>query len=133
MKCPIHFGFLPFGTECPHCKRERLVACVCELDKEDRTRDTLECQGASLNHRRSFAVMVFDLPADATLPVPAPSDLRVLDAMEQYGGSFVKALAAVWRMADIENQQRLHATFYEYWNKYVEMAREDAARKAVPR
>jgi len=49
-------------------------------------------------------------------------DLRTIDAMETYGGSFVKALAVAARRADPENLIRIKATWPEYWKQYADMA-----------
>jgi hypothetical protein len=57
----------------------------------------------------------------ATTPPPL-SDLDVIDAMEKYGGSFVKALAETARRADPINLRRVKAAWPEYWNQYVHMA-----------
>lgn len=45
-------------------------------------------------------------------------DLRVVEAMEKWGGSFVKALAEAARRADAVNLGKLKAAFPEYWKKY---------------
>ena len=58
------------------------------------------------------------------------TDQDVLDTMERYGGSFVKALAAAWRRADSENIARLRAAFPDIWECYVAMATEDAGPNA---
>lgn len=50
-------------------------------------------------------------------------DLDVIEAMEQIGGSFVKALAAAARRADETNYQKLKTAFPEFWTDYEEMAR----------
>lgn len=49
-------------------------------------------------------------------------DLKVIEAMETYGGSFVVALAQCFRRADRHNNIKLKHTFPEYWNQYTEMA-----------
>jgi len=48
--------------------------------------------------------------------------MRTVEAMETYGGSFVKALARCFRVADQTNFQRLFITFNIYWREYEEMA-----------
>ena len=58
------------------------------------------------------------------------SPSEVLDAMERYGGGFVKALAWAWRRADSENDARLHGAFGHYWAEYEKVAMQDAARRA---
>jgi len=46
----------------------------------------------------------------------------ILEAMDKYGGSFVKQLAKLYRLADPQNQKRLESTFQEYFAKYDEVA-----------
>lgn len=50
-------------------------------------------------------------------------DYRVVEAMEKYGGSFVKALAEAARRADSTNLAKIKATWPEYWQQYTEMAK----------
>lgn len=45
-------------------------------------------------------------------------DNWTIDAMEQYGGSFVKALGAAARRADPINLSKIKTTFAEYWQAY---------------
>ena len=49
-------------------------------------------------------------------------DYDTLDAMEQYGGSFVKALANLARHADSKNIVIVKETWSEYWESYEQMA-----------
>lgn len=44
-----------------------------------------------------------------------------IEAMEKYGGSFVKALANAWYKADNFNKKILESSFayFEEYNKYV--------------
>lgn len=51
------------------------------------------------------------------------ADMKVVEAMEKYGGSFVQALAVCFRRADANNLAKLKATFSEYWEQYTEMAK----------
>lgn len=46
-----------------------------------------------------------------------------LDAMTRYGGGFVKALAACFRVADESNRAKLFVAFERTFNEYKEMAR----------
>lgn len=46
----------------------------------------------------------------------------ILAAMEEYGGSFVKGLAGLYRKADSENQDRLKEAFSFLWARYTEVA-----------
>lgn len=45
-------------------------------------------------------------------------DLKVVENMEKYGGSFVKALAVCFHKADHINFIKLKVTFSEYWDEY---------------
>lgn len=49
-------------------------------------------------------------------------DLKTIEAMERYGGSFVVALAQAARRADKNNLQRIKDAFPEYWQQYTQMA-----------
>lgn len=49
-------------------------------------------------------------------------DSKVVDAMEKYGGSFVKALAELARRADYVNLALIKITWSNYWLQYMEMA-----------
>ena len=50
-------------------------------------------------------------------------DHQTIKAMETYGGSFVKVLAVLAKLADSDNLKRLKVAFPEYWDKYGEMAK----------
>ena len=52
-------------------------------------------------------------------------ELYIVEAMERYGGSFVKQLAKCFYAADIHNILRLKIAFPEYWEEYSEFARKD--------
>lgn len=54
---------------------------------------------------------------------------EVLDAMDQYGGSFAKALANLYRHADSVNKVKIVAMWGDMFNRYGEMAKQVAARK----
>lgn len=49
-------------------------------------------------------------------------DLKTIEAMETYGGSFVVALAQAARRADKNNLAKLKEAFPEYWQQYTQMA-----------
>lgn len=51
-------------------------------------------------------------------------EIKVVEAMERYGGSFVKALAQCFWRADPINFEKLQATFIDYWLQYKKMAEE---------
>lgn len=50
-------------------------------------------------------------------------DIKVIDAMEAYGGSFVAALAQAARRADSTNLAKIKETWSDYWAQYTEMAK----------
>jgi hypothetical protein len=56
-------------------------------------------------------------------------DVEVLDAMRQYGGGFVKALAEAASRADEENLARIKLTWPEYWERYAELAKRRASKR----
>ncbi len=45
-------------------------------------------------------------------------DYQILEAMQTYGGSFVKQLSLLCRLADETNFQKLKSTFSNYWEDY---------------
>ena len=45
------------------------------------------------------------------------------EAMERFGGSFVKALGKTLLHADPNNQQRIKDTWPKYWKQYLEVSR----------
>lgn len=49
--------------------------------------------------------------------------IAVVEAMDKWGGGFVKALAEAFRRADPVNFRVLRNAFPEYWVQYSEMAR----------
>lgn len=55
-------------------------------------------------------------------------NIFVIEAMERYGGSFVKSLANAFKHADGNNFTKLKAAFPEYWEEYTKMADRDAAK-----
>lgn len=55
--------------------------------------------------------------------------LRVAEAMQTYGGSFVKSLGVALLHADRENTRRVKQTWPEYWQKYLNMHRRPIIRK----
>ena len=44
--------------------------------------------------------------------------LVTIRAMQAFGGSFVKSLAATWLLADKSNSDKIEAAFSEYIEKY---------------
>ena len=49
------------------------------------------------------------------------NDLYTIEAMELYGGSFVRALGGLCRHADPKNFLKIRATWPEYWNDYSKL------------
>ncbi len=52
-----------------------------------------------------------------------PEEHKIVEAMETYGGSFVKALAVCFYRADHSNLIKLKNAFPEYWEEYKEFAK----------
>lgn len=50
-------------------------------------------------------------------------DVKVIQAMIRFGGSFVKALGHAAFAADPENLQKIKDTWPEYWQRYTDMAK----------
>ena len=48
-------------------------------------------------------------------------DLLVVDTMEQYGGSFIIALANAARRADVHNLEKIKSTWRDRWDYYLEL------------
>ena len=57
------------------------------------------------------------------------SDHEVVNAMESFGGSFVRSLAALCRRADADNLHIIKTSFAHYWRTYAEMAVEKREAK----
>jgi len=57
------------------------------------------------------------------------TDYQIVEAMDTYGGSFAKAIAAAFVRADDENVRRLKAAFPELWAEYAALAQLQADRK----
>ena len=55
-------------------------------------------------------------------------DYWTIEAMEKYGGSFVKALAETARCADPQNLVRIKTAWPEYWTEYEKTGRELEAK-----
>lgn len=45
-------------------------------------------------------------------------DMKVVENMERYGGSFVQALAELARHADPNNLMKIKLTWADYWEEY---------------
>ena len=50
-------------------------------------------------------------------------EIKVVEIMEKYGGSFVKALTRCFWQADQNNFIKLKSAFIDYWIEYDRMAR----------
>jgi len=50
------------------------------------------------------------------------NERATLDAMQKYGGSFIKALAAAYIAADPENRALIISTWWPDWQRYQAMA-----------
>jgi len=57
------------------------------------------------------------------------TDSKIVDAMSQYGGAFVKALAEAWRRGDSTNRQLIKDTWAVYWERYTELAESRAVEQ----
>lgn len=50
--------------------------------------------------------------------------ISVANAMEKYGGGFVKSLGVALFCADEVNAQKIKKTWPKYWAKYLEIAKD---------
>lgn len=50
------------------------------------------------------------------------TDRDIARTMQEYGGSFVRALGTAVLQADPENLRKVKDTWPDYWSKYQEMA-----------
>ncbi len=50
------------------------------------------------------------------------NDLKIMEAMDAYGGNFVKALAQCAKATDEENLETLKTSFGEIWIQYAAMS-----------
>ena len=82
-----------------------IVPCPICLDVYCPSKEGGECPEARAYH----AAMV------------AERDHMIIDAMEKYGGSFVKVLAQLCRRADANNLRKIKETWPNYWKDYEEM------------
>ena len=48
-------------------------------------------------------------------------DLRIIEAMSKYGGSFAKAVANAAKFADDNNYNPLKRSFPELWERYEKL------------
>jgi hypothetical protein len=52
------------------------------------------------------------------------TDRKTIEAMMEYGGSFVRKLGAAALVADPENLAKIKTTWPDYWSKYQRMAQQ---------
>ena len=52
------------------------------------------------------------------------TDKKTIETMMEYGGSFVRKLGAAALVADQQNLNRIKATWPEYWEQYIRMAKQ---------
>jgi hypothetical protein len=52
------------------------------------------------------------------------TDRKTIEAMMEYGGSFVRKLGAAALVADQENLAKIKATWPDYWAQYDRMAKQ---------
>ena len=57
------------------------------------------------------------------------TDWEVVQRMERFGGSFVRALAQCCYQADPENLAKIKATWPEYWAEYADVAQKVKAEQ----
>lgn len=48
-------------------------------------------------------------------------EIKTIEAMENLGGSFMRALAALYLAADPENRKRIKETWPDEWEKYSQL------------
>lgn len=74
----------------------------------------------------------FATNADLPLTVEAPiTDADIVEAMERFGGSFVRGLAQLYQRADPVNQVTLRTAFNGYWNEYAEIVTLKRQRREI--
>jgi len=49
------------------------------------------------------------------------TERQTIDAMQKYGGSFIRALAAAYIAADPTNRCKIQDTWVVEWDKYLHM------------
>lgn len=58
-------------------------------------------------------------------------DWWTAEAMQRYGGDFVKLLGRAARHADADNHAKIKATWPEYWAKYEQMGQALRQKEAL--
>lgn len=57
------------------------------------------------------------------LGVMSEADMKVIQAMIRFGGSFASNLGKAALCADADNLQKIKDTWPEYWKQYTDMAK----------
>ena len=57
----------------------------------------------------------------------SPTDYDISQAMQRFGGSFVKLLGQLWQQGDEINRRRLKVAFPDFWREYRTLAERWAA------
>ena len=52
------------------------------------------------------------------------TDRKTIEAMMEYGGSFIRKIGAAALVADTENLAKIKATWPDYWAQYQRMAKQ---------
>lgn len=63
-------------------------------------------------------------PQEEGIQVSSITDRDVARTMQEYGGSFIRALGTAVLQADPENLRKVKDTWPDYWSKYQEMAQQ---------
>jgi hypothetical protein len=58
------------------------------------------------------------------------TERAIIDAMEKYGSSFIRALAAAYIAADPDNRGKIRDTWILEWHQYTHMAEDTAKARA---
>jgi pyruvate/2-oxoacid:ferredoxin oxidoreductase beta subunit len=58
------------------------------------------------------------------------TERATLDAMQKYGGSFIKALAACYIAADPSNRKIIQEAWSYYWQQYAAIAEDTEKARA---
>jgi len=81
------------------------------------------CEGRDLHMWEDDDDLVAEFAVVApVVNVPDDHESLILAKMTLYGGSFVKALAAAYPLADADNRQIIRNSFADYWVRYAELA-----------
>jgi len=54
---------------------------------------------------------------------------EAVDAMQQFGGGFIQALALAWYRADSRNREVLRGAFAHYFKEFAELAALQKAKR----